>query len=104
MKNYPKTEIAASTRKLIASALTVLLATGCATPFNDYDGASTRAAFANICQSRGLITSDDFAHYSALQMGWGTRQNMTIVDDAKHPIDVPSKGSAIWALGTSKFC
>lgn len=68
-----------------AFALIVLasLAAGCATNFNDYEGASQRAAVANICQRQGFITPDDFAHYSDLQIGWGPRQNMTIVDDAK---------------------
>lgn len=61
----------------------VLLTVGCATNFNDYEGASQRAAVANICQRQGLITANDFAHYAELQIGWGPRQNMTIVDDAK---------------------
>lgn len=60
-----------------------LLASGCATDFSDYEGATHRAALANLCEQRGLVSSDDFAHYSALQMGWGARQNMRRVDDQK---------------------
>ena len=76
--NFLQTAIKAS-----SFSLSVLLMSGCATQFDDYEGSSTRAAVANACQQRELITSDDFAHYSALQMGWGARQNMTIVDDSK---------------------
>lgn len=70
-------------KKAVAITLSASLIAGCATQFEDYEGSSLRAAVANICQQRGFITPDDFAHYSALQMGWGARQNMTIVDDAK---------------------
>lgn len=73
----------ASKSTTLAITLAASLITGCATQFNDYEGSSHRAAVANVCQKRGLITADDFAHYSALQMGWGARQNMTIVDDDK---------------------
>jgi hypothetical protein len=78
----PKMLISSKNTTLVA-ALAASLMTGCATQFNDYEGSAHRAAVANVCQKRGMITSDDFAHYSALQMGWGPRQNMTIVDDNK---------------------
>ena len=83
MKILLSSAITSSSRTLILAALTTLIASGCATQFNDYEGASNRAAVARICQQQGFITSDDFAHYSALQMGWGPRQNWTIVDDNK---------------------
>lgn len=48
---------------------------GCASqPYRDYDSATSRAAVANMCERKGLVTSEDFAHYSELQMGWGPRQ------------------------------
>ncbi|HRH04466.1 MAG TPA: hypothetical protein PK702_01440 [Burkholderiaceae bacterium] len=71
------------TSKALTTVFLIVLSAGCATNFNDYEGASQRAAVANICQKQGLISADDFAHYAELQMGWGARQNMTIVDDGK---------------------
>ena len=69
--------------KITAVAFISLSILGCATDFRDYEGSTGRAALANLCERHGLISSDDFAHYSDLQMGWGPRQNMTIVDENK---------------------
>lgn len=64
-------------------AVLIPFISGCATDFDDYAGATNRAAVANMCVKNGLINNDDFSHYVELQMGWGARQNMTIVDDQK---------------------
>lgn len=67
----------------LTTVISATLISGCATPFKDYEGSTQRAAFANKCEQQGLITSDDFAHYSEFQMGGRARQNMEIIDNEK---------------------
>ena len=45
-----------------------LFLSGCATEFRDYDGTSKRVALANICESEGYITREQFSYYSSSQM------------------------------------
>lgn len=65
--------------KYVISLSTVLLLSGCATEFRDYEGTSKRVALANVCEREGYITQEQFSYYSSFQMGSYAHQ--WIVDD-----------------------
>lgn len=67
--------------KYAISLGTALLLSGCATEFRDYENTSKRVAFANVCESEGYITQEQFSYYSSFQMGSYAHQ--WIVDDNK---------------------
>ncbi|MHB8948751.1 MAG: hypothetical protein ACYC4S_06775 [Rhodoferax sp.] len=69
--------------KLSIAALSSGLILGCATPFNDYEGTAKRVAMANLCESKGFISSNAFSNYASYQFGEYAHQNMQIVDDNK---------------------
>ena len=68
------------TKYAILSSIALLLS-GCATEFTDYEGTSKRVALANVCQSEGYITQEQFSYYSSFQMNSYAHQ--WIVDDNK---------------------
>ena len=67
--------------QITATAISLTILTGCATQFNDYEGTAWRTAVANICQSEGYITQEQFNYYSSFQMGSYAHQ--WIVDENK---------------------
>lgn len=69
-------------KKIQTLALVLLLLSGCAVrEYQDYDGATSRAALANVCQRLGFISYEEFSHYINLQMGWGPRQTNTVNEE-----------------------
>lgn len=58
-----------TSNRLLLLLVSFTALSGCATPFQDYEGTSQRVALANICERQGHISKEAFASYASFQFG-----------------------------------